>query len=85
MLVLSLHLENVSPQFHFQVNDSFASVMGSSLPFIPKSEWQVKAKFKNKKHALPATDISYQGPIIVQLCILTRMLRGTYIVVFLYA
>ena len=57
MLILSLQSANVSPQFHCQVDDTFASVTGTNAALIPKSEWQVKARFRpsprKKKEGLP--------------------------------
>jgi hypothetical protein len=46
MLVLPLHSGNISPQFHCQVDDSFASVMGKNSSLVPTSEWQYKAKLR---------------------------------------
>jgi len=46
MLILSLQSANVSPQFHCQVDDTFASVTGTNANLIPKSEWQVKARLR---------------------------------------
>jgi hypothetical protein len=57
MLILSLQSANVSPQFHCQVDDTFASVTGSNAALIPRSEWQVKARLRpaptKKKEGLP--------------------------------
>jgi hypothetical protein len=57
MLILSLQSANVSLQFHCQVDDTFASVTGANTILIPKSEWQVKARFRlaptKKKEGLP--------------------------------
>jgi hypothetical protein len=49
MLILSLQSGNVSPQFHCQVDDTFSSIMGANVSLIPKSEWQYKAKLKQKE------------------------------------
>jgi hypothetical protein len=46
MLVLSLSSGNVSPQFHCQVDDSFAPVVDKNASLVPISEWQRKAKLK---------------------------------------
>ena len=48
MLILSLQSGNVSPQFHCQVDDTFTSIMGSNAKLIPISEWQYKAKLRQK-------------------------------------
>jgi hypothetical protein len=58
MLILSLQsATNVSPQFHCQIDNTFASVTGTSATLIPKSEWQVKARLRpvptKKKEGLP--------------------------------
>jgi hypothetical protein len=44
MLVLSLQSGNVSPQYHCQIDDSFASVMEKNASLVPASTWQYKAR-----------------------------------------
>jgi hypothetical protein len=47
MLVLSLQSGNFSPQYHCQIDDSFASVMEKNASLVPASTWQYKAELKS--------------------------------------
>jgi hypothetical protein len=68
MLVLSLQSGNISPQYHFQINDSFMSVMEKNASLVPASTWQYKAKFEIntyeiKRTTSPLTFSSYDSAI----------------------
>jgi hypothetical protein len=47
-LILSLSTGNISPQYHCYMDDTFDTVVGTEAHLIPKSQWQIKTKFKSE-------------------------------------
>jgi hypothetical protein len=47
-LILSLSTGNVSPQFHCHMDDTFDTVVGTEARLMPKSQCQIKTRFKNE-------------------------------------
>ena len=57
-LILSLSTGNVSLQYHVQFDDLFETVAKENEQYIPKSEWQMKAHFKQAQHTGPTPTVT---------------------------